>query len=87
MRSRDWPPSESSPLLSSPRDLGANDELENPSPTPPDPLVIRVSRADFLWILVGLWSPVFLGALDGKDNGGTLQLLVNNVQGRLWPLL
>jgi hypothetical protein len=87
MRSRDWPPSESSPLLSSPRDLDASDGPETPSPTSPDPVVIHLSRADLLWVLVGLWSPVFLGALDGKDNDTTLQLLVNDVQGRLSPPL
>lgn len=65
MRSRDWPPSETSPLLSSPRDLRADDVPATPSPTSPDPAVIHVSRADLVWILVGLWSPVFLGALDG----------------------
>ncbi|KAH9179954.1 MFS general substrate transporter [Lactarius sanguifluus] len=65
MRSRDWPPSETSPLLSSPRDLRADDVPATPSPTSPDPAVVHVSRADLVWILVGLWSPVFLGALDG----------------------
>ncbi|KAH9062096.1 MFS general substrate transporter [Lactarius vividus] len=65
MRSRDWPPSETSPLLSSPRDLRADDVPETPSPASPDPTLIHVSRADLVWILVGLWSPVFLGALDG----------------------
>ncbi|KAH9007070.1 vacuolar amino acid permease [Lactarius hatsudake] len=65
MRSGDWPPSETSPLLSSPRDLRADDVPATPSPTSPDPAVIHVSRADLVWILVGLWSPVFLGALDG----------------------
>ena len=71
MRSRDWSPSESSPLLPSPRDLCANDEPEAPVPTSPDPEVTHLSKADLLWVLVGLWSPVFLGALDGKDNGIT----------------
>lgn len=63
MRSGDCPPSESSPLLSSSHDPCANDEPETPSPTSPDPAVI--SRADLLWVLVGIWIPVFLGALDG----------------------
>jgi MFS family permease len=65
MRSRDWPHSESSPLLPPSRDLCANDEPEAPVPTSPDPVVIHLSKADLLWVLVGLWSPVFLGALDG----------------------
>ena len=67
MRSRDWPPSESSPLLPPPHDLCANDEPEPPLPISPDHVVIHLSKADLLWVLVGLWSPVFLGALDGED--------------------
>ncbi|KAI9001206.1 vacuolar amino acid permease [Trametes punicea] len=36
------------------------------SPEPADPPVLnKVSRSDLLWILAGLWSAVFLGALDG----------------------
>ena len=87
MRSRDRPPSESSPLLSSPRDVSANDEPEASIPTSPDPVIIHLSKADLLWVLVGLWSPVFLGALDGEDNGTTLPLLMNTAQGRLLQLL
>jgi len=65
MCSRDGPPSESSPLLSPPRDLDANDEPEASIPASPDPVIIHLSKADLIWVLVGLWSPVFLGALDG----------------------
>lgn len=32
-----------------------------PQPTNPD----KFSRADLIWILTGLWSGVFLAALDG----------------------
>jgi len=56
-------PSESSPLLSSPRN--DHDGLDHPSSDTPDPEVFRVSRMDLIWILAGLWSAVFLGALDG----------------------
>ncbi|KAI0003006.1 vacuolar amino acid permease [Russula compacta] len=58
-------PSESSPLLSSPRIRLANDAREHPSSDSPDPEVFRASKADLIWILAGLWSAVFLGALDG----------------------
>ena len=57
-------PSESSPLLSSPRN--DHDGLDRPSSDTPDPEVLRVSRMDLIWILAGLWGAVFLGALDGK---------------------
>ena len=29
----------------------------------------QVSRADLVWVLAGLWSAVFLGALDGECHG------------------
>ena len=34
----------------------------------PDPEAVpnKISRADLVWVLMGLWSAVFLGALDGK---------------------
>ena len=66
MLSRASTPSESSPLLSSPRDHLPNDGLDPPSSDSPDSEVFRVSRMDLVWILAGLWSAVFLGALDGK---------------------
>jgi len=67
MASRVSTPSESSPLLSSPRNRLANDALERaPVSDSPDPDVFRVSRIDLIWILAGLWSAIFLGALDGK---------------------
>lgn len=66
MASRVSTPSESSPLLSSPRNNLANDALESPPvPDSPDPEAFRVSRMDLIWILAGLWSAIFLGALDG----------------------
>ena len=67
MASRVSTPSESSPLLSSPCNRLANDALERPPVSDtPDPEAFRVSRIDLIWILAGLWSAVFLGALDGK---------------------
>lgn len=35
--------------------------------TPPDaPIEVKkVSKVDLTWILAGLWSAIFLGALDG----------------------
>ncbi|KAI0269230.1 vacuolar amino acid permease [Gloeopeniophorella convolvens] len=68
MPSRDPSPSETSPLLSSPRNHRPNDDLEEscpPSPTSADTLASRLSRTDLIWVLAGLWSAVFLGALDG----------------------
>nr|VWO96887.1 N/A [Ganoderma boninense] len=32
---------------------------------PQDPCATKISRADLVWVLAGLWSAVFLGALDG----------------------
>jgi hypothetical protein len=66
MHSRAPTPSESSPLISSPHDHRPSDPLERPIPDSPNPEVFRVSRIDLVWILAGLWSAVFLGALDGK---------------------
>jgi hypothetical protein len=66
MSSRASTPSESSPLLPSPRNHLTNDGLGRPFADPPDPEVFRVSRMDLIWVLAGLWSAVFLGALDGK---------------------
>jgi hypothetical protein len=66
MSSRDSTPSESSPLLTSPRDHLTDNGPGRPFPDPPDPEVFRVSKMDLIWVLAGLWSAVFLGALDGK---------------------
>jgi hypothetical protein len=55
-------------LIPSPHDHLANDGLEHPSLDAPDPEVFHVSRMDLIWILAGLWSAVFLGALDGKHS-------------------
>jgi len=65
MNSRASTPSESSPLLPSPQTHLANDGLDEQSSASPDPGIFRVSKTDLIWILVGLWSAVFLGALDG----------------------
>ncbi|KAI9510420.1 MFS general substrate transporter [Russula earlei] len=65
MDSRASTPSESSPLLSSPRNHLTGDELDGPTSGPPGSGIVTVSRTDLIWILAGLWSAVFLGALDG----------------------
>lgn len=36
-------------------------------PQEPDPSASKLSRADLIWVLAGLWSAVFLGALDGAS--------------------
>ena len=69
MHSRAPTPSESSPLISPPHDHQPSDGLTSPISDSPDPEVFRVSRIDLVWILAGLWSAVFLGALDGKHLG------------------
>lgn len=47
------------------RDSVSYDSSEDDYPTPPPS---AVSRADLVWILAGLWSAVFLGALDGNTS-------------------
>jgi hypothetical protein len=79
MLSRASTPSESSPLLSSPHDHLPNDGLDPPSSDSPDSEVFRVSRMDLVWILAGLWSAVFLGALDGKHSGVSPQSVLNHL--------
>lgn len=47
---------------------GATEDSENTTPvsaTYPAPSSAKVSRSDLAWVLAGLWSAVFLGALDG----------------------
>ncbi|KAJ3520520.1 hypothetical protein NM688_g9151 [Phlebia brevispora] len=61
-------PSETTPLLrdtASLRSYDAEDDVTLP-PSPADfaPLN-KVSKSDLTWVLAGLWSAVFLGALDG----------------------
>jgi hypothetical protein len=41
-------------------DSDADSDVSNP------PLLNQVSRSDLIWVLAGLWSAVFLGALDGQ---------------------
>ncbi|KAI0079648.1 vacuolar amino acid permease [Panus rudis PR-1116 ss-1] len=60
-------PSESSPLLAPSR---SSDSLvsypHSPSPDPDSSAAPnKISRTDLIWVLAGLWSAVFLGALDG----------------------
>ncbi|EPQ59602.1 vacuolar amino acid permease [Gloeophyllum trabeum ATCC 11539] len=55
--------SEARPLLDDRRSsYGSADSEETTSPETP---LNKVSRSDLIWILAGLWSAVFLGALDG----------------------
>ncbi|KAI0663054.1 MFS general substrate transporter [Cubamyces menziesii] len=61
---------ETSPLLhdrdARPRSYRSSCSSRTQSPEPADPPVLnKVSRADLMWVLAGLWSAVFLGALDG----------------------
>jgi hypothetical protein len=70
MPSKSCSPSESSPLLRCERIPQSYDSLEDGSTVPPSPTgdfapQNKVSRSDLAWVLAGLWSAVFLGALDG----------------------
>ncbi|CAL1702254.1 unnamed protein product [Somion occarium] len=61
-------PSESSPLLGRSTDsLGSYSSVDDVDPTPVTPVtpLNKVSRTDLIWVLAGLYSAVFLGALDG----------------------
>lgn len=62
-------PSEECPLLQSQESLQSYDATDDstlpPSPADYTPLT-KVSRTDLAWVLAGLWSAVFLGALDGE---------------------
>jgi len=56
--------SERDPLLELPRSEftpHANGSVDSMNPG----FINIVSRATLIWILIGLWSAVFLGALDG----------------------
>ncbi|KZT26988.1 vacuolar amino acid permease [Neolentinus lepideus HHB14362 ss-1] len=55
--------SEARPLLDDRRSSYGSADTENT--TVPDVPLNKVSRSDLIWILAGLWSAVFLGALDG----------------------
>ncbi|KAH9894275.1 MFS general substrate transporter [Cubamyces lactineus] len=61
---------ETSPLLhdrdARPRSYRSACSSRTQSPEPAEPPVLnKISRADLMWVLAGLWSAVFLGALDG----------------------
>lgn len=47
-------------------------EDESPSSIPSTK---PISRADLIWVLTGLWSAVFLGALDGSTSRYILRIL------------
>lgn len=68
-------PDETTPLLLSDAESAHtvyDDDDLPPSPTDYAP-VNKISRADLFWVLAGLWSAVFLGALDGARDGGGRQ--------------
>jgi hypothetical protein len=65
-------PTEAQPLLQdgleredyqSTSTLVEDDELG--APEAEAPARVMISRSDLIWVLAGLWSAVFLGALDG----------------------
>ncbi|OBZ77059.1 Multidrug resistance protein fnx1 [Grifola frondosa] len=62
-------PDETRPLLQHPSSdsLDSYNSLDDATAsTPPVPVSLnKISRADLMWVLAGLWSAVFLGALDG----------------------
>ncbi|OJA20884.1 hypothetical protein AZE42_00884 [Rhizopogon vesiculosus] len=61
------PPKESQPLLNDYHEGTSYDSVQDSEsnlPNNPTPLN-EVTRVDLFWILSGLWSAVFLGALDG----------------------
>lgn len=59
---------EAAPLLRT-NSLPSYDACDDAS-VPPTPVEgapqNKISRGDLTWVLAGLWSAVFLGALDGK---------------------
>lgn len=42
----------------------SSSRTQSPEPAEP-PSLNKISRSDLIWVLAGLWSAVFLGALDG----------------------
>ena len=71
MSSRSHTPSERSPLLVSRDALQSYDATDDQPSVPQSPVEFKpdnkVSKADLAWVLAGLWSAVFLGALDGRE--------------------
>ena len=71
MASRPHSPSERSPLLSTQDIPQSYDATEDESNLPQSPNEFKplnkVSKGDLAWVLAGLWSAVFLGALDGGE--------------------
>lgn len=71
MSSRNHSPSEASPLLRTQHPPQSYDAVEDESASPQSPSDFKppnkVSKSDLAWVLAGLWSAVFLGALDGKQ--------------------
>lgn len=69
---RPYTASETSRLLDSQETLQSYNATDADSNTSIPPTQIehtassKISRADLAWVLAGLWSAVFLGALDGE---------------------
>lgn len=62
-------PTESSPLLGRSTDsLGSYNSVDDvdSSPAPSVVQIDKISQRDLVWVLAGLYSAVFLGALDGN---------------------
>lgn len=62
-------PTESSPLLGRSTDsLGSYSSVDDEDSSPPTPVapINKISPSDLAWVLAGLYSAVFLGALDGS---------------------
>ena len=71
MPSRPHSPSERSLLLNTQDVPQSYDAMEDESSLPQSPVEFKapnkVSKGDLAWVLAGLWSAVFLGALDGRE--------------------
>ncbi|KAI0692642.1 hypothetical protein BC835DRAFT_1416396 [Cytidiella melzeri] len=68
-RSSPYAASQTSPLLDSQETLHSYHATYDHSSPPPTPTEYapahKISQTDLAWVLAGLWSAVFLGALDG----------------------
>ena len=75
MSSRAHSPSEASPLLRTHDVPQSYNALEDEPSLPLSPSEFapsnKVSKTDLAWVLAGLWSAVFLGALDGRASDRT----------------
>jgi len=60
------PSQETRPLLEEPH-TAYNTEIGDQIPPDSSIKLDKSAKPDLIWILAGLWSAVFLGALDGDD--------------------